>query len=53
MVDKSYTNKKKGGSVSAAAARSMGGKTHENDFQKQQGQKFTGTKRQFGGVKRK
>lgn len=54
MADKSWTNKKSsGGSVSASAAKSTGGKTHENDFQKEQGQKNTSEKRQFGGLKRK
>ena len=50
MVGKNYANKV-GSTPETQGAKAK--KTHENDFVQGQGQTFTSTKRQFGGVKRK
>ncbi len=50
MVSKDYANKV-GSTKETQGAKAK--KTHENDFVQGQGKKFTSTKRQFGGVKRK
>lgn len=50
MVGKNYVNKV-GSTSKTQGAKAK--KVHANDFVQGQGQTFTSTKRQFGGVKRK